>query len=387
MFKRLLNMASPQGQSAFLWGARQTGKSTYLAQHYPNSLSFNLLKSDVFSSLMKSPHLLREQVLALSEAQMKHPIIIDEVQKVPPLLDEIHWLIENTAAYFILCGSSARKLKRSGANLLGGRAWRYHFYPLVTQEIPDFDLLQAFNNGLLPSHYLSSHPQKALQAYIEDYLAEEIKAEGLVRNLPAFARFLDSMSFSNGEMIKYSNIARDCGVDSKTVQNYFDILSDTLLGYFVLPYKKKITRNIISQTPKFYLFDVGVANYLSKTSINTLRGSAAGKSFEHFILMELMAYNHLGEKNIDIRYWRTSTGLEVDFILGEAEVAIEVKISTQIDKQQLKGLIAFSEEHQPKQAIVVSQDTRARRVTVNEAAIDILPWQEFLTRLWANEVI
>jgi uncharacterized protein len=388
MFKRLLDMSLERGQSVFLWGARQTGKSTYLAAHYPDSRYINLLESDVFLSLSKSPHLLREQVLSFSDELLKHHIIIDEVQKVPELLDEIHWLIENTDAAFILCGSSARKLKQSGANLLGGRAWRYHFLPLVTKEIPDFDLLQALNTGLLPAHYLSKNPQKSLQAYIEDYLTQEIKAEGLVRNLPSFARFLDSMSFCNGEVIKYTNIARDCGIDSKTVQNYFEILVDTLLGYYLLPYKKRVSRAIMTEAPKFYLFDVGVANYLSNKTINILKGSDAGKSFEHFIFMELMAYKLLNDKRFKVTYWRTRSDLEVDFILGDADVAIEVKISTQVEKQALKGLLAFCEEHQPRKAIVVSQDVSARKMIINaETAIDIMSWQDFLKALWAGELI
>lgn len=388
MFSRLLNFTLPKGQSAFFWGGRQTGKSTFLKQQFKDSPIFDLLKSDVFLKFNKQPHLLREEILTLDNKQLSYPIIIDEVQKAPALLDEVHWLIENSNAYFILCGSSARKLNRTGANLLGGRAWRYQFYPLVSAEIPDFDLLTALNQGLIPSHYLSSHPNKALQAYVEDYLTQEIKEEGLVRSLPSFARFLDSMAFSNGEMIKYSNIARDCGVDSKTVQNYFDILVDTLLGYYLLPYQKRVGRDIVSKTPKFYLFDVGLANHLSCTSINALKGAAAGSSLEHFIFMELTAYRGLSDKRFDMHYWRTKSGLEVDFILGRGEIALEVKISRQVERQDLKGLIAFCEEHHPKRAIVVSQDTAPRKIVINESmAIDIIPWKIFLSELWNNTII
>jgi uncharacterized protein len=314
----------------------------------------------------------------LDSEELKHPVI----------LDEVHWLIENTDAQFILCGSSTRKLNRGGVNLLGGRAWRYHLYPLVTPEIPNFDLLKAFNHGLLPPHYLSTKPEKSLQAYIEDYLTQEIKEEGLVRNLPGFARFLDSMAFSNGEMIKYSNIARDCGVDSKTVQNYFDILVDTLLGYFLLPYKKRVAREIISQTPKFYLFDVGVANYLAKKTINILKGPEAGKSLEHFVFMELIAYKNMNDKRFDITYWRTKQGLEVDFILGDAEIAIEVKISRTVAREEMKGLIAFCKEHSPKRAIIVSQDKKQRSIQLeNSLRIDVLPWDVFLKKLWLGEIL
>jgi predicted AAA+ superfamily ATPase len=386
MFKRLINLTLPSKQSAFLWGARQTGKSSYLKTHFPHSFIFDFLKSDVFLSLSKQPSLLRERVLALDAETLSYPIILDEVQKVPLMLDEVHWLIENTSAQFILCGSSARKLKRSGANLLGGRAWKYHFPPLVSAEIPDFQLLQALNNGLLPPHYLSPNPQKSLQAYIEIYLIQEIKEEGLVRNLPSFARFLDSMAFHNGEMVNFSNIARDCGIDAKTVQNYFDILVDTLLGYYIRPYSRRVSREILRQTPKFYLFDVGVANYLSQRQISILKGSEAGKSFEHFILMELIAYKNIHDKRFEITYWRTKSGLEVDFILGNAHMAIEVKISECAQRAEIKGLIAFCEEHHPAKAIVVSQDTAPRKLVEKDGMeIDILPWQMFLQKLWQHD--
>lgn len=387
-YHRILNLDLEPGRSAFLWGARQTGKSTYLMTHFPKSIVIDFLQSEIFLEYSQNPSHFRKRILALSESELSKPIILDEVQKVPALLDEIHWLIENTSAQFILCGSSARKLKREGANLLGGRAWSFHFYPLVTPEIDELDLLRVFNTGLLPSHYLTSNPIRSLKSYIEVYLTEEIKAEGLVRNLPLFARFLDSMAFSNGEMIKYSNIARDCGIDAKTVQNYFEILVDTLLGYYVLPYRKKISRDLISQTPKFYLFDVGVANYLAKKTIGTLKGPDAGKSLEHFIFMELTAYRGLREKRFDITYWRTKSGLEVNFILGDGEVAIEVKISSSVDKSDVKGLIAFTKDYAPKKSIVVSQELHPRKLTTSdEHQIEVLPWHEFLKCLWSGEII
>lgn len=385
MFSRCLKMTLPAKQSAFLWGARQVGKSTYLTEHFPHSMVINLLKSDVFLAMSQQPSLLRERILALSEELLRYPIIIDEVQKVPLLLDEVHWLIENTEAQFILCGSSARKLKRSGANLLGGRAWKYHLYPLITKEIPNFELLKALNTGLLPPHYLSLHPQKSLQAYIENYLTQEIKAEGLVRSLPSFSRFLDSMAFCNGEMINYANIARDCGVNAKTVQNYFEILVDTLLGYYLPPYTRRVSRDILFQTQKFYLFDVGVANYLANRSINALKGAEAGKSFEHFIFMELIAYKNMNDKRWNITYWRTKTGYEVDFILGDAVMAIEVKISECVQRADLKGLIAFCEEHPETRALVISQDSAPRKIKANGSIdIEILPWRIFLENLWAQ---
>lgn len=390
MFKRILNMHLPEGQSAFLWGARQTGKSSYLSRHFPKATVYDLLDTYQLVRLTKSPWLLREEVNALSKHELKQPIIIDEIQKVPELLNEVHWLIENLHAQFILCGSSARKLKINAANLLGGRAWKYHFYPLVSAEIPDFDLLRALQHGLVPNHYLADSAllNEYLQAYIDIYLTDEIRNEGLVRNLPGFARFLDVAGLTNGEMINHSNVARDCGIDRATVSIFYQILIDTLIGYYIYPYHKKMKRDLITSMPKFYLFDVGVANYLARRSVLELRGESAGKSLEHFILMELMAYLSMQRKREKICYWRTKTGHEVDFILGDANVAIEVKISEQVHKQDVKGLIAFCEEHPRATALVVSRDARKRKIELNEhRSVMIMPWQDFLKDLWAGKII
>jgi predicted AAA+ superfamily ATPase len=390
MFKRLLNMQLPGEQSAFLWGARQTGKTSYLAIHFPQATTYDLLDTYQMMRLTKSPWLLREEVSALSKNALQHPIIIDEIQKVPALLNEVHWLIENLRAQFILCGSSARKLKIEAANLLGGRAWKYHFYPLVSAEIPNFNLLRALQHGLIPKHYLSDPTfiNEYLEAYIDVYLTDEIRNEGLVRNLAGFARFLDVAGLTNGEMVNHTNVARDCGIDRATVSGFYQILIDTLIGYYVYPYNKKIKRDLITAMPKFYLFDVGLANYLARQSVLELRGNVAGKSFEHFIMMELTAYLSYHRKREKICYWRTKTGLEVDFIIGEAKVAIEIKIDAQVHKQDIKGLIAFCEEHPHTLALVVSQDIKKRKLTLeNGQSIMIIPWQLFLTELWAGDII
>ncbi|NNM59446.1 MAG: ATP-binding protein [Legionellales bacterium] len=390
MFTRLLAMRLPPGQSAFLWGARQTGKSSYLKHDYPNAIFYDLLNTHEALRLLKQPFLLREELLAMEAPALLQPIIIDEIQKVPELLNEVHWLIENKRMQFILCGSSARKLKTQSTNLLGGRAWLYHFYPLTFVEIPDFDLLHALQHGLIPTHYLSEgqYLNNHLQGYVDTYLTDEIRNEGLVRNLAGFARFLDVAGLTNTEIINMNNIARDCGIDRLTVQNYYQILIDTLLGYFVYPYNKKVKRDIIVAAPKFYLFDVGIANYLARQSILELKGSTAGKSFEHFILMELTAYLGLKRRRENIQYWRTKTGLEVDFVLGDAAVALEIKISEQVHQQDIKGLLAFCEEHPDARAFVISQDKRARKIELNDKqSILILPWRSFLEKLWRDEII
>ena len=388
MFKRILKLNLPERQSTFLWGARRIGKSSYLKDIFPDANFYDLLNTDLLMRLSKSPHLLREEVLALDDLSRQKPVIIDEIQKIPSLMNEVHWLIENANIQFILCGSSARSLKTQSTNLLGGRAWVYHFYPLTFAEIPDFDLLNALQQGLIPDHYLSK-PQyinRHLQAYIDVYLTDEIRNEGLVRNLPGFSRFLDVVGMTNGELINMSNIARDCGIDRSTVQNFYQILVDTLLGYFIYPFKSKIKRDIIIATPKFYLFDVAIANYLAGINIQALKGAQAGRSFEHYIMMELMAYRGLMQKHFTISYWRTKSGLEVDFILGNAQVAIEIKISSGVRKSDLKGLIAFCEEHQKARAIVVSQDEAPRKL-LDPIEIDILPWRVFLDRLYKGDII
>lgn len=398
MYNRILKINLPDRQSAFFWGARKTGKSTYLKQQFPDSIYYDLLNSDLYFDLSKRPAILREEILALIDKDqanlLNYPVIIDEIQKIPQLLNEVHWLIENTVVKFILCGSSARKLRQGGVNLLGGRAWGYNFYPLVYPEISDFDLLKIFNFGAIPSHYNAANAAnaaKSLKAYVQDYLKLEIQIEGLVRNLSAFAKFLDSISFSNGEMINYTNIARDCAIDAKTVKEYYQILIDTLIGYYVMPFNKKISRDIILSTPKFYLFDVGVANYISKNNIASLKGAVAGKSLEHYIFLELLAYRGINELDFSIEYWRTKAGLEIDFILAERNnifAAIEVKISSNIDKRDLKSLIAFAEEHKVKLLCIVSLETRIRKININENVnILVLPYQEFLNMLWYKKLI
>src|SRR4030042_1771047 len=270
----LLDIRLPQGQSAFLWGPRKTGKSTYLKEKFPESPYYDFLKTDLVLEFSKRPSLLREQILAKDPAVLRSPIILDEVQKVPHILDEVHWLIENKGLSFILCGSSARKLKRGKANLLGGRAWRYEMFPLVSPELGALDLLKSLNRGLIPDHYLKENYRKSLSGYVRDYLKEEVFNEGLTRNIPAFARFFDAVGYAHGEMINYSNIARDAGVDSKTVKEYYQILADTLLGRLIEPFKKRPARQIIMKAPKFYLFDVGVAGFLAKRSVLDARGEA-----------------------------------------------------------------------------------------------------------------
>ncbi|MFC1526207.1 ATP-binding protein [Candidatus Latescibacterota bacterium] len=360
-------------------GARKTGKSTFLHARFPGSVVYDLLKTELVIDFHRQPSLLRQRLLARPPRELDRPIIIDEVQKVPPLLDEIHWFIENRGLQFVLCGSSARKLRRGRANLLGGRAWHFELHPLVTAELPDFDLPQALNRRLIPAHYLSPHYRRSLDAYVHDYLKEEVFDEGLTRNIPAFSRFFEAMGYSHGELTNYANIARDCGVDSKTVKEYYQILCDTLLGRLVLPYKKRQERQVISKAPKLYLFDVGVAGAITKRRLPETRGEQFGKAFEHFIFMELSAHASYSELRYDISFWRTKSGLEVDFVLGPGEMAVEVKGTNRVDPRDLRGLRSFVASHAPRQACVVCNEPEPRRT---EDGIRILPWAVFLEELW-----
>lgn len=379
MYTRKQKFIHSENLSFFLWGARQTGKSTLLKEKFADSLVFDLLKRDVFRSISRNPSELREIVLASSP---ENPVIIDEIQKIPELLDEVHWLIENTENTFILSGSSPRKILKQGVNLLGGRALRYELYPLSYSEIPNFDLTKALNRGLLPRHYDSNKAEVLISAYIGAYLEEEIIAESRIRNVDIFHGFLEKAAFSNGEVVSYTNIATDCGISSPTAKTYFTILAETMIGRFVLPFQKKPKRRIVS-SPKFYFFDVGVANFLMKRK-NIVQGSDAfGHAFEHFIYMELVAHAHYSGKNYPICYWRTSSQLEVDFILGDHQVAIEIKSSEKIQARHLKGLKAFSEEYVVEKKLVVSNESLPRLVD----DILILPWEHFLQRLWSGEII
>ena len=383
MFQRLINISLPQRQSAFLWGARKTGKSTYLKTAFPDSLVYDFLKTDLMLEMSKRPALLRDQLLAADEKTLSNPVILDEVQKVPQVLDEVHWLIENRGIRFILCGSSARKLRRGHVNLLGGRAWRYEMFPLVSPEIGHVDLLKVLNRGTIPAHYLQENYSKALKAYVLDYLKQEVFDEGLTRNIPAFSRFFDSIGFSHGDLINYSNIARECGVDSKTVKEYYQILVDTLLGRMVPPFKKRQSRQVIGSANKFYLFDVGVAGIITKRKIEEQRGELFGRSFEHFIFTELAAHSAYRELDYEINFWRTKAGQEVDFVLGGGAAAIEVKGTNRVENHDLRGLNAFMEECSPKKAILVCNE----KIPRIHGKIRVMPWSIFLSSLWAGEII
>lgn len=378
-YDRIQKILDIQDDSVFLWGARQVGKSTLVKKLFPDAKVYDLLKSDEYSRLLRKPQLLREELVSYDETKI---VIIDEIQKIPSLLDEVHWLIVNRGIRFILCGSSARKLKRVGTNLLGGRALPVMLFPFVSAEISDFNLFRAINNGMIPRHYMVQNPQKRLEAYIGVYLKEEIQEEAVVRQLSSFNRFLDVAAQCDGEMINYTNIAQDCGVSATTIKEYFNILEQTLIGYMIPAFTSSKKRRAIT-TKKFYYFDVGVVNYLLNRS-NLQPGSIDfGHAFEHFMIQEIVAYLSYYEKREKLSYWRTANGYEVDAIIGDARVAIEFKSSEEVQSKHTKGLKAFEEDFPDARKIIVSLDCNKRILN----GIEVIPALEFLQMLWNGYII
>ncbi len=375
MYKRVLDCLPSLETSFFLLGPRQVGKSTLLKHLFPDAVWVDLLKSDEFARYSKNPHYLREELI------LKKPewVIIDEVQKVPQLLNEVHYLIENANIKFGLCGSSARKLKQNYVNLLGGRAIRYELFGLISEELKkDFDLEKILNHGYLPKHINSKRIHQMLEAYVSDYLKNEVAFEGLTRNLQTFSTFLDVAALSDTELINFSNIARECGISSHSVKEYFQILEDTLIGKWLVAHTKSPKRRVV-RSPKFYFNDVGVVNFLSKRRNIQIGSPLFGKAFENWVFHELTALNSYSEKRYELTYWRLSSGIEVDFIISELNLAIEAKATNKISGQNLKGLRELAKEHpQIKNKIVVSLEKKKR---LTDDGILILPYKNFIPHL------
>ena len=381
--RRILRIDLGRHNAAFLWGPRKVGKTTLLRRQFPHAMRYDLLDSALRTRLLLRPSLLREEVIA---AQPRL-VVIDEVQRVPALLDEVHSLLESTRTKFILCGSSARKLRRGAANLLGGRAWRFELFPLTTQEVgraldPEA-LVRMLNHGLVPQHWLMPRPERSLRGYALDYLAEEIQAEALVRNVPAFGRFLDAVAATHGQLLNYANVARDCGVSAKTVREYYQILDDTLLGHRLPPWRRARARRLI-ETEKYYLFDVGLVRALSGMRRIEPGSEEFGRAFEHLMIEEVRAYLSYREKDLPMTFWRTSTGYEVDLILGDLDLAVEFKARAGVDGRDARGLRALREDQRVRRSAIVSLDARRRDL---EDGIEVWPWAQFCRALWSDELI
>ena len=379
-FKRFLQLSKlVEKKSCFLFGPRSTGKTTLIREELRDlALTINLLKSQYFLPLSQNPGILA----SLIEAQDKTLIVIDEVQKLPEILDEVHNLIEERSYRFLLTGSSARKLKRQHANMLGGRASSAALFPLTWSEIQarqPFELERALRYGTLPRVYLAEDPDEELFAYVDLYLKEEIQTEALTRNLPSFSRFLKLAALASSEQINYANIASDVGLSAKTIKEYYEILHDTLLA-FSLPVWKSGKKRKTSATAKYYLFDLGVIHTLAGTKTLDRNSDLYGKSFEHFLIGEVRAYQSYSKRRWELSYWRTVGGQEVDLIIGD-DLAIEIKATSKVSSKDLQGLIQIEEEGEWKERILVSHDP----LTQVFQGISCLHWQTFLERLWAHK--
>ena len=377
---RRLNLTTLlQQKSFFLFGPRATGKTSLIKQELADSaLVINLLKSDVFLRLSSKPWELEEiingQGAGVGVGAQKI-VVIDEVQKIPALLNEVHRLIEERHITFLLTGSSARKLRYHDVNLLAGRAWEAQLFPLTMQEIPDFSLERYLQWGGLPTVYLSPNPQEELIAYIDTYLKQEIQTEALVRKIPAFTRFIQTAALTSGEMLNFTNLASDVGISASTVRGYYQVLQDTLIGFLLPAWTKTVKRKAISMA-KFYFFDVGVMHQTLGISTVDPRSREYGRAFEHFIAMELRAYLSYHRKHLSLSYWRSKNGQEVDFVIGD-DIAIEVKTASSINSRHLNGLRALKEENICKKYFLISFD-KVRRIADN---IEIIFWKDFLENL------
>ena len=385
MIHRYCQLNSELDSSVFLFGARQTGKSTFLEEQFHDATYFDLLDSEVRRRFSMRPELLFEMLKDKEEGSI---VVIDEIPEVPQLLNEVHRLIQRKGLRFVLCGSSARKLKRKGYNTLGGRALPCYFYPFVSAELPDLDLDRALLYGMLQPHYLSKRPHALLAGYIDVYLREEVKEEALVRNIDAFQRFLEVAALSDSEVVNYSNIANDCGVTAKSVREYFSLLEDTLIGYMIPAYTKTLKRKVV-QAPKFYFFDVGVYNYLMRRTSLAPGSSEYGHCFEHFVIQELQAYIGYTHSDKHLSYWRTYNGKEIDAVIGEAEIGIEIKSTEEVQTKHLSNFKEFCAEYPACRCIIVSRDKFNRRIdnaVGTNSTVECLYIFDFLKMLWSKQL-
>ncbi len=364
-------------KSHFLFGPRATGKSSLIKHELADqAMIVDLLHSETYMRLLENPSLIESMI----DAQGQSLIVIDEIQRVPELLNEVHRLIENKQLRFLLTGSSARKLKQYSVNLLAGRARQAELFPLTYHEYREFNLEKFLQYGGLPFVTMSDEPIEELDAYVTTYLEQEIKAEALVQKLPAFSRFLQLAALTSGATLNYATIASDAGVSGSTLKEYYQILEDTFLGFTVLPWQHSVKRKAAS-TARFYLFDTGVKNRLAQINQLPQQTDLYGQAFEQFIAMELRAYISYSRNKLPLCFWRTTADFEVDFIVGGI-AAIEIKSTRKVTTKHLKGLKYLMEENKIKDYYLVSHDPLVRK----EGNIMLLPWEYFLKKLWDGEV-
>jgi predicted AAA+ superfamily ATPase len=379
MYDRALDLREiVRHRSVFLLGPRQTGKSTLVRQAFPDAALYDLLEADTFRELSARPESLRQ---TLNPRQSV--VIVDEIQKLPALLDEIQLLIDrNRALRVILTGSSARKLRRGGANLLGGRAWMCRLHPLVSAELTAPRLLDRLNRGSLPAIIDSDHYTGDLNAYVGTYLQEEIRAEGLARSIENFSRFLEVAGLTSGEPINFTAVGSDAGVPPRTVREHYQVLDDTLIGYQLPAYQRTTKRKPVA-TAKFYLFDVGVANVLKRIPSIVQGSDAYGRALEHLVFLELRAFLDYRRLDHELTYWRSRSQLEVDFVIGN-QVAIEVKAGGRVAPRDYTGLTALAEEVRLKRRIVISGERMPRRA---DDGTEIMAPAHFFDALWGGTLV
>lgn len=367
-------------KSHFLFGPRSTGKTSMIKKQLTEqAIIIDLLRTDTFLMLQTKPWEL-ENIIAAQLSDEKSLVVIDEIQKIPELLNEVHRLIEDQGITFLLTGSSARKLRKSGVNLLAGRAWQAELLPLTTTEIKSFNLQNYLLYGGLPQVITSDSPLEELDAYVNTYLKEEIQAEILVRKLQSFAKFLTTAALTSGTMLNFAKIANDIAVPASTVREYYQILEDTLVGFILPAWIKSNKRKPIS-TAKFYFFDIGVRNTIAGITSLPSSSDLYGQAFEHFIAMELRSFLSYNRKRESLSYWRSTQKHEVDFIIGD-DIAIEVKCSDNINNKHLKGLKTLQEEDICQQYYLICFEKTPRKID----NITIMHWQEFLKELWDGKI-
>jgi uncharacterized protein len=365
-------------RSLILLGPRQTGKSTLLRTELPGAVFYDLLEADTFRELSANPERIRQR-LRPSDTM----VVIDEVQKLPAILDEVHALIErNKALRFVLTGSSARKLRRTNVNLLAGRAWTVRLHPLVSLELESTEIDKRLRIGSLPSVFASPFPYQDLREYVGTYLAEEIRGESLTRAIEPFSRFLNVAGLVSGEILNFSSVGSDAQVSPRTVREYFSVLVDTLVGHMLEPYQKTKKRKPVA-TAKFFWFDIGVANAIVGRKEIVPKTPEYGRAFEHLLFLELRAY--LDYRRIDdpLTFWRSQSQLEVDFVVGD-HIAIEAKGTGNVAAGDAKGLLALREEVRLRRCIIVCNEANERTL---ENGIEIMPISVFLQRLWKGEIV
>ena len=379
MYPRILDLSDLVRQSSlFLFGPRQVGKSTLLRQDFPEATYVDLLEADRFRELSSRPELLRQGL-----GPDERLVIIDEVQKIPALLDEVHLLIERRPELrFILTGSSARSLKRGRANLLAGRAWTCRLHPLVAPELEHERLEDRLVRGSLPAVLDAESPRELLKAYVGTYLQEEIRAEGLARKLGNFSRFLEVAALTNGELLNFAEVGSDAGVPPRTVREYYRVLEDTLVGHLLPPFRGGGKRKPVA-TSKFWFFDVGVAHALAGRWELPERGEARGRALEHLVFLELRAWLDYTRSDRRLSFWRTRTQQEVDFVVG-GDVAIEVKASGRVSRRDCRGLLALAEEVELRRKILVCGEARPR---TTDEGVEVMPVSHFLKELWGDALL